>query len=498
MLIEVIKYFADLSWKLIILLVPISFLHFHEKLKSDYGRRDVIESLQRRQVSSTYLRYLDWVLNQLSQITGAPFGLRTLCISLTLAQAYQYIAVVIGRSRGGPSSLGEVDIFQLDKYLSIEFDYEFAVAVTLIVLTIIIVLLPRFLNRLFPSMDLLNDLSSSPLKIFIIGVIPCVLIGQAAGGMIGAISGFYAIMLPVCLIFVTLTSMTKWQSMLAFVIIINAHISTLAGIESNAIGEIGPISVGGNLSVVVSMVGLLILRRRISRRLILHLTGIMTILFSFSYILSRIITNSVITDTMLIVLLFWITLPLSNGICDYLSLGATSALLRKIRADWSRGMLWPIVYAGLDLIIASILVPFVAVSLSIAFSVCQLMSNRNLRLEEFFVASYSDPLGYGSWITIMLVTTVVWTAVHFSMIVVAMFSQIYDQNSFNQRAIDVIASGIDQLWVKIFLSTRLIMTIVIVVIVGLVVLTGAAGALSYFFFSGTLEGLALWVVRFVQ
>ena len=98
----------------------------------------------------------------------------------------------------------------------------------------------------------------------------------------------------------------------------------------------------------------------------------------------------------------------------------------------------------------------------------------------------------------MLVTTVVWTAVHFSMIVVAMFSQIYDQNPFNQRAIDVIASGIDQLWVKIFLSTRLIMTIVIVVIVGLVVLTGAAGALSYFFFSGTLEGLALWVVRFVQ
>ena len=291
---------------------------------------------------------------------------------------------MIGRSRGGPALLGEVNIFQLDRYNSIEMNYEFWVAVTMIILTITIILLPRILTKIFTSIDLINDSSRPSLKTFSYALMPCVLIGQAAGGMIGSISGFYAIMLPVCLIFVTFTSMTRWQSMLSFTIIVNALISTLAGIESNAIGDLRSISIGGNLSLVFSIAGLLALRKRISRSLILHLTGIMTIFFALSYILVKHVTSELLSDSMLIVLMFWVALPVSNGICDYLSLGVTSALLRRIRKDWDRGFILPVIYALIDLVIASILIILVAVGLSASFSMCQLISAKHLCLEEFF------------------------------------------------------------------------------------------------------------------
>lgn len=491
-LIELIKDIGDLSWTALLISVPLVFLHFHDKLKNQSGRQEVIDGLRLRRVSSTYLSLLDWALKQLTQIASTPFSLNTLLLSLTLAQAYQYATAMIGRSRGGPALLGEVNIFQLDRYSSVEFDYEFGVAVTMIVLTATIVLLPRLFKAALTSIDLPNDSSLPSLKTFSLAMIPCVLIGQAAGGMIGSISGFYAIMLPVCLVFVTVTSMTRWQSMLSFTIIVNALISTLAGIESNAVGNLAPISLGGDLSVIVSVAGLLVLRKGISRSLILHLTGIMTILFSLSYILIKQVTSEVLTDSMLIVGMFWVALPISNGICDYLSLSITTALLQRIRNDWGRGFLLPVGYAVIDLIIASILIAVVAIGLSISFSVCQLMSPKDLRLEEFLVASYSDPLGYGLWMTLMLVTTLVWTAFHFSIIVIAMFSHMYDQNPLNEKAINVIASGADRLWVKIYLSTKLLITVLVVAMVVLLMISILAQVLSHFGFLGTLQKLAIW------
>ena len=470
------------------------YSHFHDKLKNPEGRSELIQHLCASGLTSRYVDLLRSGLRVVFRFSGNPFSLRSLGVSLTLAGGYQYAAAVIGRYRGSPSKLGDVNLFQIGHYRSISFDSEIGLVSAIFIVTILAIIGPRVLRKSMKS-DLNFSRSLSPAnRLKSREFASAFFVGMAVGGLIGAFSGFFAVVLPLMLVASLLTSMTRWEALVSMVVLVNAVISTLSGIEANTVEVLSPISTGGIIAAAISMYVLMLHPNTMTRRNLLCVMGSFSIFMAMIYLTYRLITEGSLAESMVIVLVFWIALPIANGINDYLSLGITHVLLRRIVQSRNLTPSRAVLYGVLDLVLAIIFVGVVAVCIVVGLGLSQQFSPFDLDLRTFVLESASDPLGYGIWVGIMMLTTLVWTGFHFLIILVALGVHLYDGNPLDRHAVKSLTSGEDRLWVKYYLSTKWMITLALwVIIVGLIAVIFAK-VCSYLGILGFPGQLALVVV----
>ena len=443
------------------------FTHFHDKLKNPEGRKEVIRHLHTSNLTDRYVDLLRSVLKAVIQFSGKPFSLRSLGVSVTLAAAYQYVAAAIGRFYGSPSRLGDLNLFQIGQYKSIRFDSEIGQVFVIFMVTILAIIGPRAWRLMRSDVNRCKSSSTSNgLKPY--ESLTACLVGVAAGGLIGAVSGFFPIVLPTMLASILLFSMTRWEASVSMVIVINALISTISGAEANVVENLFPIHKGGVIAWTISIVIVFSHSHRIDRRNILCLMGPMSICMALVYLIYRLVSVGSLAESMVVILIFWIALPIANGINDYISLGVTQTLLQRIVRSCKQTLSSAVFWGILDLLLAIALILVVAVCVVFALALSEWCSPIAFGLRTFVINSASDPLGYGVWVAIMVLTTLVWTGFHFLIILAALIVRLHDGNPLDRHAVESLSSGGDALWVKLYLSTKWLITVVLwITIVGL-------------------------------
>lgn len=122
------------------------------------------------------------------------------------------------------------------------------------------------------------------------------------------------------------------------------------------------------------------------------------------------------TDKHLILLLFWLVLPLVNAPLDWLSLGVTRGLLQAARAGHHGG--WAALGFGLlDLGFALVFLFLIAAVLVLATALGNVVAGKTLvDLGKIFADLKADPWSVNHWwVYFMLLSTLVPTLVHFAL-----------------------------------------------------------------------------------
>ena len=447
---------------LILALIGFSFLHYHDKLKTQTGRLDVLRELQTKSLTRTYIRYLCITIKWIRSLTGSPFSLRSLGVSVTIAQAYQVIAVLVSVLAGGSGVLGELGAFRLNTDNSETFLRELGLMFLILVMLVVAFFnyRKRFINKRADS-DAVTFKSMLRGRIFL----ACM-----AGILVGKFAGFYVIIVPAFIAIFVLRYLTKLDAIIAMAFASPAVIATIFGLESSArygtpaitIGESLWVSapsgmLGGALAVFLStFLGPYLNGYRAATWVG---TGIASV--ALLYIVGRQIVIGGVTQAMGVVLVFWTVLPLVNALNDYVSLGISHSILLRIVALRKK---WNSItgYGILDLLTAVFLMCLSALTIPLALAILDLLTGLDLNVKSFVIDSASNLYGQGLWLGLMILTTLTWTVVHLGIVLVAISVRLYDDLAPKQ-VIKLIQAGKDSNLVKLFLSARWIPAVVVLV-----------------------------------
>ncbi|GFE65734.1 helix-turn-helix domain-containing protein [Litoreibacter roseus] len=111
----------------------------------------------------------------------------------------------------------------------------------------------------------------------------------------------------------------------------------------------------------------------------------------------------------------WLALPAANALLDFLSLGTSHAIGRHIVKLGVR----PVAIFGfitLDFLLAAALMVFAVVIVGLALTGVTLGVGVETQSQDFLERSWGDPWGEGLWLTLMALTTVLWTWLHFAFV----------------------------------------------------------------------------------
>lgn len=127
------------------------------------------------------------------------------------------------------------------------------------------------------------------------------------------------------------------------------------------------------------------------------------------------IATALMDDTFEILFVIWFVLPVVNGLTDFVSLGISHRLGQAAlrRAADLPALLW---IALLDLLAALGLVILTFVLIHAGLTAADSLLPLDLGPLDFLVHSLNDPFGYGIWLTVMIVSTLFWTAVHYFLV----------------------------------------------------------------------------------
>lgn len=116
-----------------------------------------------------------------------------------------------------------------------------------------------------------------------------------------------------------------------------------------------------------------------------------------------------------IVLVVWVILPMLNGVLDYISLGV-SMRLGCLAMDHVHKAYVLILLYMLDLAVCVLLLSLTLELLALGLSGADRLLAPDLAPLEFLYQSLADPFGSGLWLTVMLLSTLVWTVLHFLLV----------------------------------------------------------------------------------
>ncbi|MEM9879094.1 MAG: helix-turn-helix domain-containing protein [Pseudomonadota bacterium] len=356
-----------------------------------------------------YQRRLSAGLKRLKHFTGAPFSMRSFCVSLSLCFVYVSLTGLIGFSFGSPG-IGASEPFGIPSWgqavpplvlagASLFFLISGALVCTLILFRASERSIASKVFRLLVggtvaglACEAAARCGPDPLSIALIMAIACfgalsnwrpreaAPAGLLGGVLAGAIAAIFDQSAP----FVGLQEG----------ILIGAAIGTAAGGTAAFIGNRAPswsaamlCGAGAGVGIGAIAVGGLLL-----------LSG-----------------GKVAIDGRMAGLIasMWIVLPIINAITDYISLGISHSLGRVILSKA------PSLRRSLGVIILDLVVAILLMAMTIAFIVSALKlaaqtTALDLSPDGLINAALVDPWGAGLWLTLMVMTTLFWTYMHFA------------------------------------------------------------------------------------
>ena len=425
-------------------------------------------------------------------------------MSMTLAQAYNFLAVSISMIAGGTGMMGEIGPFYLN---SISEEY----ANQEILITFLVAL---FMGALFVVTKVWMFNEKKLREFDRSNAVPYVAMffGAMAGLIIGRIAGFYAIFVPLCISWFALSRLNRLESIVATAVTVTAIISTIFGLESGTRTGFPTITVGepiwvsllsGYLGGVFAAFLTVLIHRYFVGYGAAIWTGAGVASISLIYFSGRYIFGET-TIAMGIVLIFWTILPLANVVGDYLSLGISHMILRRIVAVRDRSLISIVGYGFLDLIIAVLLTVLSVLVIPAFLTLGSSVVGADLQIEKFVTDSAADLSGHGLWLGSMVLSTLVWTTLHFFIVVLVLSFRVSSFTALNVAAVNSIASDRDSLMVKLYLSSRWGLSAIVLLcgcnffvwsvdtLVNHIPAPGGAAATGIV---GYLEMLALFVVR---
>lgn len=156
------------------------------------------------------------------------------------------------------------------------------------------------------------------------------------------------------------------------------------------------------------------------------------------------------TDTVGLIAVMWLAIPLANGIADFLSLGVSQWLGERVVAAPAR--LGRIVWIGvLDLLAAILLACITLVTIIMALALAQHAFALDFSARLFVANSLAEPWSAGLWLTVMVLSTLWWSLANWVLAVTPSLAAwivvhlvempIQARLSKTKRQIDVMALG---------------------------------------------------------
>jgi hypothetical protein len=146
--------------------------------------------------------------------------------------------------------------------------------------------------------------------------------------------------------------------------------------------------------------------------------------------------------------LSWLALPFANAALDYVSLGVSHSIGRYLIRTAERPALI-LALLVLDLMLAVAFMVLTVVVVGLGLNLITLGLGVETLPMAFLQASASDPWGQGLWLTIMALTTVFWTWLHFAFVLAPLAAGAITRQTIERTASDRLAklgpnSGFDR------------------------------------------------------
>jgi hypothetical protein len=411
------------------------FLHFHDKLKRQGGRTEIITSLTSQTLAEAYTSLLAQALAGARKVAGDPFSLQSVNFCFLLAMAYALLAALAGWGGGG-GQLGAAQFFGRPVWVPASIGDGWVALGTAIALAAMVGV-AFFLGRLGSRLDAEMIRRGRPWLGGIAFAVAVAAIVAVVAAVAGAVAGAGAVAVAI------------------------------AGVGAGAVAGVGVgAGVGAGAGVVVVVVAVIL--------------GV--------------------NDATLAMLIFWTVLPLINTASDYLSLGFSHWLGRRIVDDSGHSICHATFYSLCDLGLALVFMLVAAATIPLALALLQSATGVDLGIHKFISDAAADPAGAGLWFGVMILTTLVWTGLHLLVTIGALFCRLNDNFPLDRRAVETLRERRDSLWVKLYLSGKWLLVVVVwlallavffwllnIAIHGLTALFGSNTGLI-----GVLEATALW------
>ncbi len=126
---------------------------------------------------------------------------------------------------------------------------------------------------------------------------------------------------------------------------------------------------------------------------------------------------SAISDGMVgLFALSWLALPIANAVLDHLSLGISHTIARYVATN-RLGLFAVCLHFLLDLLLAIGFMVLTVVAVGYGLHAVTFTLGIQTLSHDFLVKSAADPWGDGLWLTLMALTTTLWTMLHLALIV---------------------------------------------------------------------------------
>lgn len=363
-----------------------------------------------RTLSDVYAQSLRIGLRRLRHWTGGPFSLRSFWVSYCVALLYVAIAGVIGLAADAPP-VGGVAAFSTQGI----WPPGMAALMTLAVL----------IGCGWTAFLLVKSARTGKLTVRVLRVATGALIcgiGCAAAGLLGADALAVAPLMALAA-FAALASWTPRAAILAGLLG-----GLMAGISAGIVDEKGPLlgalegaifgaSVGAAAGYMSAWTG-----QRAPSRAAGMLSGAGAGIAS-GIVLIIIVLMALQQSSALdrqsegILILMWVALPLANAISDYLSLGVSHWLAIKA-ARTRQAIIGYLVLLLCDLVLAVCLLVLTLIFIRVGLNVADQLFASDLSPDAFLRRSAADPWGAGVWLTLMVISTLTWTYLHYALVVV--------------------------------------------------------------------------------
>jgi len=138
--------------------------------------------------------------------------------------------------------------------------------------------------------------------------------------------------------------------------------------------------------------------------------------------------------------LSWVALPFANTALDYLSLGISHTIARYAVAK-QPGLGAVSMLFAVDLALALAFMVFTVAAVGLGLSAVTLVLGIETLSHAFLLESANDPWGAGLWLTLMALTTTLWTWLHFACVVAPMASGLLTHHLVERPALQRLPLG---------------------------------------------------------
>jgi hypothetical protein len=420
------------------ILIAIFGLIFHRisKLMDDdpKSRTIYIDKLKQRKLKfrKIYKNSLQKVLDKLDTWMGEPFSAKALNINTGLAVFYAIFLFIISWAGGGSGNIGTIPV--LPESFSILQRFGFLLV---LISSMFALLYHKKIDswaKTFIRKKLVRKKSKkavtfriSPVLILTLGLTISVLFVSKHITVLFVAAAVVAFMFIGILYGVTFITVTRAFAV-SFAIAVTAVVRSVVASSFPTIGTV--ISFG---LYAVPLIASHFLYKKMRKRIYSLLYGYSIFLLIFLFVgLSFYLKFLKVNDKLFSYLFFMILLPFINGFLDYISLGISRCLGRKIL---KKNRIWCILlHLGIDIVAAIVLLGCLVLILSAgieAFNIYVVKDKQiMINLAELIQTARNNPLGAdGFWITIMLFSTLFPTFVHF----MVAFAGIYTNNFTTEK-----------------------------------------------------------------